>query len=505
MDQGKVWLVGAGPGDPGLFTLKGKYLLEHADVVVYDRLVGAGILSMIPPSAQQINVGKNAGHHPVEQEKISQILLREAQQGKRVVRLKGGDPFIFGRGGEELELLTKHDIPFEVVPGISAAAAVPAYAGIPVTHREYCSSLHIITAHRKRGDDSLPDFETLAKLHGTLVFFMGVSSLPEICAGLIHAGMAEQTPAAVIENGTTARQRSIVSDLKHLPKRAVQAKVQSPALILVGEVCALSAQFSWTEFRPLQFRPLHGCRVLVTRPRERASSLAEKLSALGAEVVLLPSISTKLLLEDNEALSNAIKSLPGYRWVVFTSAAGAEGFFKGLRRFGIDSRNLPFLQFAAIGPATAKAALQFGGILCDYLPEEYTGKALGEGLANICKPDERLLIPRSKIGTDELLKPLRQAGLSFTDVPVYDTVSEPLPNIPVTPQDIFAFTSASTVRGVTERIPKEQYHGMTALCIGEQTAHEAQAHGMKTIQAAESTIDGMIDALLRFHQHQERN
>ncbi|MBS7174876.1 MAG: uroporphyrinogen-III C-methyltransferase, partial [Clostridiales bacterium] len=370
MRQGKVWLVGAGPGDPGLFTIKGKYLIEHADVVVYDRLVGAGILSMIPPAVQTINVGKNAGCHPVGQEEINQILLREAQQGKRVVRLKGGDPFIFGRGGEELELLAKHGVPFEVVPGISAAAAVPAYAGIPVTHREYCSSLHIITAHRKRGDDSLPDFETLVKLHGTLVFFMGVSSLPEICAGLIRAGMAEQTPAAVIENGTTARQRNIVSDLKRLPERAVQAGVQSPALILVGEVCGLSSQFSWAEFRPL-----HGCRVLVTRPRERVSSLAEKLSALGAEVVLLPSISTKLLLEGNEALSNAIKSLPGYRWVVFTSAAGAEGFFKGLRRFGIDSRNLPFLQFAAIGPATAKAVLQFGGILCDYLPEEYTGKA----------------------------------------------------------------------------------------------------------------------------------
>lgn len=500
MRQGKVWLVGAGPGDPGLFTIKGKYLIEHADVVVYDRLVGAGILSMIPPAVQTINVGKNAGCHPVGQEEINQILLREAQQGKRVVRLKGGDPFIFGRGGEELELLAKHGVPFEVVPGISAAAAVPAYAGIPVTHREYCSSLHIITAHRKRGDDSLPDFETLAKLHGTLIFFMGVSSLPEICAGLIRAGMAEQTPAAVIENGTTARQRNIVSDLKRLPERAVQAGVQSPALILVGEVCGLSSQFSWAEFRPL-----HGCRVLVTRPRERASSLAEKLSALGAEVVLLPSISTKLLLEGNEALSNAIKSLPGYRWVVFTSAAGAEGFFKGLRRFGIDSRNLPFLQFAAIGPATAKAVLQFGGILCDYLPEEYTGKALGEGLAKVCRPDEKLLIPRSKIGTDELLEPLRQAGLSFTDVPIYDTLSEPLPNIPVTPQDIFAFTSASTVRGVTERLSKEQYQGMTALCIGEQTAREAQEHGMKTIQAEKATIDSMIEALLKTYQKEERN
>ena len=266
---GKVTLVGAGPGDPGLLTRKGLEALQKAEVVVYDRLVGPAILAMMPETAEQINVGKEASHHLVPQDQINQILLDKALEGKNVVRLKGGDPFLFGRGGEELELLAEHGIPFEEVPGITSAIAAPAYGGIPVTHRDYCSSVHIITGHQRAGKPLTIDFEALVRTKGTLVFLMGVTAMPAIVEGLLSAGMDGETPAAMVESGTTPAQRRCDATLRTLPERAVEMGIHSPAIIIVGKVCALSEKFCWFDKLPLK-----GQRVLVTRPRERAGSEA---------------------------------------------------------------------------------------------------------------------------------------------------------------------------------------------------------------------------------------
>ena len=267
--KGKVWLVGAGPSDMGLLTLKGKNLIEQADVVVYDALVSASILSMIPSSAQAIFVGKRAGNHPVPQEQINQILLEQAMQGKRVVRLKGGDPFLFGRGGEELELLIENGIDYEVVPGVTSAIAVPAYNGIPVTHRDYCSSVHIITAHSKKGGELKIDFEALCRLNGTLVFLMGVTAMPMICKGLLDAGMNPQMPAAILQQGTSAMQKKVVATISDLPEKAQQAQIQAPAVLVIGKVCALADHLGWT-----QKRALDGVRVILTRPKELISRMS---------------------------------------------------------------------------------------------------------------------------------------------------------------------------------------------------------------------------------------
>ena len=248
---GMVTLVGAGPGDPGLLTVKGRQALEQAQVVVYDRLVGPEILALIPAQAEAIDVGKRASHHPVPQEQISRILLEKAQQGKRVVRLKGGDPFLFGRGGEELELLSEHHIPFQEVPGITSAIAAPAYAGIPVTHRDWASSLHIVTGHQRAGKELTIDFEALVRAGGTLVFLMGVSALEAICRGLLDAGMDPATPVAVVERGTTPEQRRVSAPLGQLSQAARQAAVESPAVIVVGGVCSLAEDFDWYDSLPL--------------------------------------------------------------------------------------------------------------------------------------------------------------------------------------------------------------------------------------------------------------
>ena len=335
--QGKVWLVGAGPSDAGLMTLKGKAVLEQADVVVYDALVSASVLAMIPEQAQTVYVGKRSGHHSVPQPQINQILLEQAQQGKRVVRLKGGDPFLFGRGGEELELLREHNIPFEVVPGITSAIAVPAYNGIPVTHRDYCSSVHIITAHSKQDGELNIPFPALCQLHGTLVFLMGVTSMERICRGLLQAGMDAQTPAAILQEGTSAAQRRVVASLSTLVERAQQEKIQAPAVLVIGKVCQLADQLSWT-----QLRPLDKVRVILTRPKELVSRMADRLYQLGAQVIELPSISLQPY-EENELLKTALEHLESYRWVAFTSIAGVRIFFEQLQKYRVDLRKLMHL------------------------------------------------------------------------------------------------------------------------------------------------------------------
>lgn len=287
---GKVWLVGAGPGDAGLLTVKAKEVIEQADVIVYDALVSLEILSQIPSACRLIDVGKRSGNHPVPQAGINQILLDEAEKGRRVVRLKGGDPFLFGRGGEEVEALVEKKIPYEVVPGITSAIAVPAYAGIPVTHRDLASSLHIVTGHARRDGTSRINYFALAEMDATLVFLMGISAMEEICSGLREAGMPGETPAAVLEKGTTSGQRQVISTLDCLCQDAASAEIGTPAIIVVGEVCLLGEAFEWAERRPLA-----GRQILITRPRLSASRLGGRLRELGAQVVEVPSISTVMI------------------------------------------------------------------------------------------------------------------------------------------------------------------------------------------------------------------
>ncbi|MEG2323143.1 MAG: uroporphyrinogen-III C-methyltransferase [Anaerovoracaceae bacterium] len=488
--MGKVWLVGAGPSDPGLFTLKGKNILSQGEVVVYDKLVGQGILAMIPENAKKIPVGKVAGHHPVPQHEINQILVDEAEKGHRVVRLKGGDPFLFGRGGEELELLCEKNIPFEIVPGITSAISVPAYNGIPVTHRDFCSSVHIITGHTKKEEEPNIDFEALNKLNGTLVFLMGVSAMEKICQGLLNAGMDKTMPAAILEHGTTAHQRRVVSDITNLPRDAHNASIKTPAIIVVGKVCSLAKDFHWAEDRPLG-----QIKVGVTRPKDRSSSLAKKLEAAGAEVVLLPTIKTETI-PNNTNLKAALQKISEYGWIVFTSVAGVHEFYQAMDAIKMDIRSLGSIKFAAIGSATAKA-ISKRGIQVDYIPKEYSGNALGMGLAKEVHGD-KVLIPRAKIGTDEVILPLKAVGINYDDIPVYDTVNpdeNPLVRYDET-VDYMAFTSGSTVTGFATLNPNVDYGNIEAICIGRQTANEAEKLGMRTTVAEEATIDSMIKALL---------
>ncbi|MCI9575395.1 MAG: uroporphyrinogen-III C-methyltransferase [Clostridiales bacterium] len=496
--NGKVWLVGAGPGDSGLLTLKGKQILEQGEVILYDSLVGEGILAWMPDSAEKIPVGKRVGRHHMAQEEINLLLLEKAKAGKRVVRLKGGDPFLFGRGGEELELLAQHRIPFEVVPGVSSAIAVPAYQGIPVTHRDFCSSLHIITGHKKQDSPLALDYPTLAKLPGTLVFLMGVHALPEICQGLLQAGMAPHTPASLLEHGTLASQRAVHSTLERLPADAKAANIAPPAVLVIGSVCALHTSFSWVSSPT---RPLGDIRVIVTRPRNRASALSQQLRELGAEVVELPSIQT-IPLEPTPQIERMLNRLPSYHWMLFTSAAGVEAFFSLLQAHRVDIRRLAHAKFAAIGPATQKAIEQHG-ILVDCVPTRYDGEALAQALLALIQPGETVCIPRAQEGTPSLTQALTNAGVAFDDVPVYQIKFPHHRPLTLCKTDLVAFTSASTVKGFVQTMAGTDFRHLTAICIGEQTAQEARKYAIKTVVAKQATIASLVDCLLEFHRQRK--
>ena len=507
---GKVWLVGAGPGDAGLFTRKGYEVLRQADVVVYDALVGDGVLALVPGAARKIDVGKRAANHTMRQEQISQVLLDEALAGNKVVRLKGGDPFVFGRGGEELELLAEHGVPYEEVPGITSAIAVPAYNGIPVTHRDFTSSLHIITGHKREGADYDIDFEALVRTKGTLVFLMGVRSLPDIMAGLIGAGMDPATPAAVLQEGTTAGQRRVVATISTLAEEAERAGIQAPAIIVVGGVCSLADQFAWHEKLPL-----HGCKVLVTRPAEVISTMSERLRKLGAEVLDLPAIATvaygigsekaQAVADDAKTpLAQALDRLSSYDWIVFTSPSGVRIFFDQLIEAGKDLRAIAGARFAALGQGTAKELLS-RGFVADLVPECATGEALGRALADAAEPGSKILIPRALIGGNLLVEALLGAGHEVDDVPTYDTVPVVHELVDVAGEfaqgKIFcvAFTSSSGVRAFAKANPGLDLSGVRAACIGEQTRKTADGLGMRTWMAEAATMDALADLIVRMY------
>ena len=496
MKTGEVILVGAGPGDAGLLTLKGAEALQKAEVVVYDRLVSPAILALIPAHAERIYVGKRASHHPIPQPEINRILLEKAQEGKRVVRLKGGDPFLFGRGGEELELLAEHGIPFQEVPGVTSAIAVPAYSGIPVTHRDVCSSVHIITGHQK-GDAPLDiRFDALVRAGGTLVFLMGVSALQEICQGLLNAGMAEDTPAAILEKGTLSAQRSVVSTLRNLPEEAKKAAIVSPAVIVVGEVCTLSQKFNWFDHLPLKGRD-----VIVTRPKERIGTLSRRLRALGANVTELPCIETAPILPC-PAMAEAVDYIDRYQWLVFTSPAGVAALMEHLERENCDVRALGRISIAAIGTGTDRE-LRRHGLRADLIPEIYDGAHLGSALCNAATG--KVLILRSAIAGDALTDALQAGHISYDDIRCYEThYTRPSPaalGAVLARKPIVAFTSASTVRGFMAAAEGADLSAVTAACIGEQTAQEAQLYHLHTIVAPAATMDALIETIVEGEEH----
>ena len=492
-NMGKVWLVGAGPGDVGLFTQRGREVLEQAEVVVYDALVGQGVLGLIPESAELIFAGKRAGNHFLRQEQTNQVLLDKALEGKRVVRLKGGDPFLFGRGGEELELLAEHDVPFEIVPGITSAFAVPAYNGIPVTHRDFCSSVHIITGHRRADHSYDIDFEALVRTKGTLIFLMGIAALPDICSGLLQAGMDPDMPAAVLERGTTAAQRRISGTLGTLEEICSRTTVHTPAIIVVGKVCSVADQFGWYEKKPLA-----GVKVLVTRPRELISGLSSRLRLQGAEVLELPSIRTVPCKDDTE-LQDCIRRLGdgAYDWLVFTSPSGVRIFFEKLFAHG-DVRMLAGVKIASIGQGTSKALAKVG-LKADFVPSVYDGVTLGRELAEILPEGVRVLIPRAAIGNQELIEGLSAVrGIQITDIATYDTEYAASKVIDVRKSfeegeiDFAVFTSASTVRGFSGSAEGLDLSKVKAVCIGRQTEAAAAGYGMQTWTAEKATLDSLI-------------
>lgn len=496
-EQGKVWLVGAGPGDVGLFTLKGKQILEQAEVVVYDSLVGDGVLAMVPKNARLVNVGKRAGNHTMRQEQINQVLLEEAQRGSRVVRLKGGDPFLFGRGGEELELLSEHGIPYEVVPGVTSSIAVPAYNGIPVTHRDYCSSVHIITGHKKAGQEYNIDFEALVRTGGTLVFLMGVTALGDICGSLLKAGMKPDTPAAILQQGTTAGQKRIVATVSTLKAEVERRGIETPAIIVVGGVCELAESFGWYEKLPLA-----GCKVLVTRPKELISTVARKLRSQGAEVLELPAISVSPV-EDRAQIRECLGRLESYQWIAFTSPSGVRIFFELLMEEGKDIRALGKVKIAAIGQGTRKA-LKAWGLYPDLMPETFDGASLGRKMAQECEKNASILIPRAAIGNKEIMEELgKRRDLTVDDLATYDTHYETQELIDEAGEfengkiDYAVFTSASTVRGFVNAVPGLDYTKVKAACIGKQTQAAAAGYGMKTYVAKEASIDSLVELVIQ--------
>jgi len=493
--MGKVTLIGAGPGDSGLITVKGMRKLKEADVVLYDRLVSDDIIAMIPESAEKINVGKNAGNHIVPQQDINEMLVKKAQQGFNVVRLKGGDPFVFGRGGEELELLAENNIEFEVVPGISSSVASGTYAGIPVTHRDFASSVHIITGHVKADGNLSIDYESLLKLNGTLVFMMGISNMREICDGLINAGMERTMPAAVVENATTFSQRKFVGDIETLYDIAKKNNVVSPAVIIVGKVCALSDKLDW-----FSKKPLLGKKVIVTRARTSVSVLSEQLKELGCNVIEIPCIRIAPLIQNNAILEAAIENITDYDWLVFTSGTGVNLFFDYLMDIGFDIRKLHHIKFAAVGSETKKE-IQKRGIFVDYIPEKYNGQELAKGLLSRVNKDEKILLARAKIGSEEILEMFCDNGIAFENIVLYDTLYETGQNDNVKEMltnnqiDYITFTSSSTVEGFIKVFSDIDLKNINGLCIGEQTAATAKKYGIKTIISEKATINSMIDKL----------
>lgn len=499
----KVYLVGAGPGDPSLITVKGLDCIKAADVIIYDQLANPKLLSYAKPNAELVYVGKIAGDHTLPQEQINQLLVEKAKSGKTVCRLKGGDPFVFGRGGEEAEELVAAGIEFEFVPGITSAIAVPAYAGIPVTHREYTSNFAVITGHEDpTKETSSIQWEKLATSVGTLIFLMGVSNLPLIVEQLLKYGRAKETPVALIRHGTLPKQETLIGTLADISETAKQKKFKPPAIIIVGEVVRLRDKLNWFENKPL-----FGKRILVTRTRKQASEFAGQLESLGAEVIEFPTI--EIIPPDNwKPIDKAISNLPTYDWVIFTSVNGVEKFFERLADKKMDCRQFGNSKLAAIGPATAEA-LKEKGLIADIVPSEYRAEGILEAFASFDLKGKKILLARAQEARDILPNQLRESGAKVDVVPVYKTVKPKVGTYCNTPLpeklDVITFASSSSVRNFVDMFSKKELKtiisGAAIAVIGPITAQTATELGFPiTIEATEYTIPGLVTAILSYFE-----
>jgi uroporphyrinogen III methyltransferase/synthase len=501
--SGKVYLVGAGPGDPGLVTVKALKLLAQADVIVYDQLAAPELLKKARPDAEVLYVGKKAGAHTLPQGGINQLLVDKARAGLTVVRLKGGDPFVFGRGGEEAEALATAGVPFEVVPGVTSAVAVPAYAGIPVTHRDYTTLVTFITGHEDpTKEESTIPWGNLGQNPGTLVFLMGVKNLEENCQRLVQAGRPPATPAAVIQSGTLPSQRTVTGSLADISDRAREAGIQPPAILVVGGVAKLHERLDWWEKLPLW-----GKTAVVTRTREQASALVELLSAAGARCLEVPTLEI-LPPDDFGPLDAALKCLADYAWVIFTSANGVAAFFQRLFEKDLDMRSLGRVKLAAIGPATAQA-LRERGLIVDVVPARFQAEDLAAALVPRIAPGSRVLLARAQVAREVLPETLAQAGIQVDVIPVYQ--AQPPQGLPAEARpflesgriDLLTFASSATVHNFAALVGKEKFQELakTAVvaAIGPITGATLEEYGITPpIQPEDYTIPALATEILRF-------
>jgi uroporphyrinogen III methyltransferase/synthase len=496
--NGKVYLVGAGPGDAGLITVRGVECIQRADVVVYDNLVNPALLGYARPAAELIFAGKTARKHTLSQEQINALLVAKAREGKVVARLKGGDPFVFGRGGEEAEELARAGIEFEVVPGVSSAIAAPAYAGIPVTHRGVASAFMVVTGHEDptKGDSQV-DWEQVARFSGTRVILMGAERFGSIAAELIRHGAAADTPVAVIQWGTTGRHRTLTGTLGEPPP-----ELQPPSVIVIGEVVRQRERLNWFEQRPL-----FGRRVVVTRSREQASELVRRLTELGADVLEIPTIAIKPPKKPGP-LREAIRSIGTYDWLVFTSPNGVDAFFGEFFHLHSDIRDLGGLKIAAIGVATAQKLRQLH-LEVDLQPAQFTVEALLEEFRrSVSCENLKFLLPRADLADERLARGLEDLGGIVDDLDAYRTVPETEDRTGQRSRllregaDVVTFTSSSTVANFCELVDVaalcRQFPQMRFVSIGPQTTQAARSRGLEVAAEAEvHTIGGLVEAILR--------
>jgi uroporphyrinogen III methyltransferase/synthase len=493
-DAGRVYLVGAGPGDPGLMSVRSLELIAIADAIFYDRLIPPGALTGARADAELVYVGKQPGVPSVPQEEIGERLIEAAREGKNVVRLKGGDPFVFGRGGEEGEALREAGIQFEVVPGITAGVAATAYAGIPVTHRDDASAVAFVTGHEDpEKDESALDWEALARFPGTLVFYMGVKRLADNAAALIAAGRNPAEPAAAIERGTMAGQRTVEATLETIAEAVEREQVKAPALIVVGQVAQRREQLGW-----LERRPLHGRRVVVTRARAQASGLARTLRELGADVVELPAIRIEPRT-DSQEVRDAVARLGDYSLVCLTSPNGVRLLFEAMQEAGRDARGLAGATVAAIGPGTARALAE-RGIVADVVPERFVAEALVEALADVEVNGKRVLVARPAEARDVLPDALRERGAELDVVALYETIRESPEEAEIEraqDADYVTFTSSSTVTNLVAALGDRFPKSARVVSIGPVTSETARTAGLQVdVEAERHDIDGLLDALL---------
>ncbi len=498
MRQGRVYLVGAGPGDPELLTLKGLRLLQSADVVVYDRLIDKRLLDHCRSDVELVDVGKFPGGRGHEQARISELLVEKALGGRRVVRLKGGDPFIFGRGGEEAEALRDAGVPFEVSPGVTSAVAVPAYAGIPLTHRDHASAFTVVTGSVAPGKpDMQTDWSAVARTPGTLVVLMGWRRLGKVVSALMRAGKPGGTPAAIVSRGTTSAQVSVSGRLDSIEEAAMSAGLGAPAVLVVGEVAKLSDTLNWRENLPL-----FGRRVIVTRTKSQAGGLSARLAESGAHPLEIPTIEVRPP-DDFGELDSCLRSLPDFDWIAFTSANAVRAVCDRLINMGMDMRAFHPVRVAVVGRATFSELLKLG-VRADLVPNNAASAGLASSLAELGVDGSRILLPRANIATAELPEALRSAGAIVREADAYRTV------VPTDSRDAardairegvdaIAFTSSSTVANLLRFLDDDasSLSGIAIACIGPATAAAAGRHGLKVdIVARVVAIDSLADSLI---------